>query len=162
MRGGRKFGSMPDSPRFPFVVLLGVSLALAPRLSAQASISDTLCRREADADRAIMTRDRPFLTALYADEFQHVNYIGGLADKKDEIDFFTSPNVTIGDARIDSCAARRYGDVAVATGLNIWTHAVTKGGDLSGCYRFTRVYVYRDDRWQVVASQYSKLPAGAN
>lgn len=153
---------MPDSTRFLVPILLGVSLGLTTRLSAQASISDTLCRREADADRAIMTRDRPFLTALYADEFQHVNYVGGLADKKDEIDFFTSPNVTIGDARIDSCAARRYGDVAVATGLNIWTHAGTKSGDLSGRYRFTRVYVYRDNRWQLVASQYSKLPADAS
>lgn len=126
------------------------------------SISDTLCQREADANRAIMRRDRSFLNELYADEFQHVNYIGGLADKKDEIDFFTSPNVTIGDARIDNCAARRYGDVAVATGLTIWTHAVTKSSDLSGSYRFTRVYVYRDNRWQIVASQYSKLPAGAS
>jgi hypothetical protein len=149
---------MPNSTRFLALILLGVSLVLTTRLSGQASISDTLCRREADADRAIMTRDRPFLTDLYADEFQHVNYIGGLADKKDEIDFFTSPNVTIGEARIDSCAARRYGDVAVATGLNIWTRA----GTLSGRYRFTRVYVYRDGRWQIVASQYSKLPADAS
>lgn len=149
---------MPHSTRFPTLALLGVSLVLATPLSAQMSVSDTLCQREVDADRAIMTRDRSFLTELYADEFQHVNYIGGLADKKDEIDFFTSPNVTIGDARIDSCAARRYGDVAVVTGLNIWTHAGTKSSDLSGHYRFTRVYVYRDHRWQVVASQYSKLP----
>jgi hypothetical protein len=153
---------MPHSTRFPALGLLGVSIVLAMRLSAQASISDTLCQREAYANRAIMTRDRSFLTELYADEFQHVNYIGGLADKKDEIDFFTSPNVTIGDARIDSCAARRYGDVAVATGLNIWTHAGTKSSDLSGRYRFTRVYVYRDGRWQLVASQYSRLPIGAS
>jgi ketosteroid isomerase-like protein len=142
--------------------LLGASLVLATALGAQTSVSDTLCQREADANRAIMNRDRSFLTQLYADEFQHVNYIGGLADKKDEIDFFTSPNVSIGDARIDSCTARRYGDVAVATGLTIWTHAVTKSSDLSGSYRFTRVYVYRDNRWQVVASQYSKLPAATN
>lgn len=123
-------------------------------------VEQQLCQREAEADRAYIAHDRPFLEALFADEFEHTNFKGGVANREDEITFFTSPDLSMQSATIDSCAVRTYHDVAVVTGVNTWTGALFKGADLSGSYRFTRVYVRRKKRWQVVASQFSRIGAG--
>jgi ketosteroid isomerase-like protein len=49
-----------------------------------------------------------------------------------------------------------YGNTAVATATNTmkWT---CKGQDLSGKYRFTDTWVKRSGKWQVVASQYTRV-----
>lgn len=135
-------------------------LVLVAPVRAQ-GVEQRLCQREADADRAYIAHDRAFLEALFADEFEHTNYKGGLANRADEIAFFTSPDFSMQSAAIDSCAVHAYHDVAVVTGINTWTGALFKGADLSGSYRFTRVYVKRKKRWQVVASQFSRIGTGA-
>lgn len=134
-------------------------VVLAAPVQAQ-GVEQQLCQREADADRAYIAHDRAFLEALFADEFEHTNFKGGVADRADEIAFFTSPDFSMQSGTIDSCAVHAYHDVAVVTGVNTWTGALFKGADLSGSYRFTRVYVKRKKRWQVVASQFSRIGAG--
>jgi|SRR5579863_3245735 len=116
-----------------------------------------ICQLEKDSDQAYIAHDRTFLTSLFADEFQHTNFRGGVVDKNTEVDFFTSPDFNMKAATIDSCAAHIYQRVAVVTGINTWTEAIYKGHDLSASYRFTRVYVRRKGRWQVVASHFSKI-----
>ena len=49
-----------------------------------------------------------------------------------------------------------YGDTAVVTGLNT-IKSTLNGKDTSGAYRFTDVFVKRDSRWQVVATQASSV-----
>jgi Domain of unknown function (DUF4440) len=121
------------------------------------NVSDQLCKLENDAQKAYVSHDRQFLTNLFADEFVHTNFRGGTVDKAGEIDFFTSPKLTMKAATIDQCVAREYGHAVVVTGINNWTGTIFNGNDLSGAYRFTRVYVYRKHRWQIVASQFSKV-----
>jgi len=120
-------------------------------------ITTEICKLENDANRAVIAHDRGFLAALFADEYQHTNFFGSVADKNAEVGFFTSTDFTLKSAAIANCAVHVYQNVVVATGVNTWTEASYKGRSLSGSYRFTRVYVRRKDRWQIVASHASKI-----
>jgi len=51
---------------------------------------------------------------------------------------------------------RRYGDTAVVTGTSVQA-AVSDGQPWEGRFRFTRVWVLRDGRWQMVTSHSSRL-----
>jgi hypothetical protein len=124
----------------------------------QSSITIEICKLESDVNQAVVAHDGGILTSLFADEYQHTNFFGSVADKKAEVDFFTSKDFAIKSANVTDCAVHVYQDVAVATGVNTWTEASYRGRSLSGSYRFTRVYVRREGRWQIVASHASKIP----
>ena len=49
-----------------------------------------------------------------------------------------------------------YGNAAVAVGTNT-LRGTYKGQDISGKYRFTDTWVNRNGKWQVVASEYTKV-----
>ena len=51
---------------------------------------------------------------------------------------------------------RIYGEAAVITGRST-IKAKVKGQDVSGEYRFTDVWIRRDDRSQAVASQVTRI-----
>jgi hypothetical protein len=123
----------------------------------QSRITTEICKLENEADRAVVAHDHGFLSTLFANEYQHTNFVGSVADKKAEVDFFTSADFTLKNATIANCTVHVYQDVAVATGVNTWIEASYRGRNLSGSYRFTRVYVRRKGRWQIVASHASKI-----
>ncbi len=154
----RRFRSSCGSiAAFAAGILLLFFLASCESAFAHDDVSDELCKLENDADKAYIAHDRHFLSNLFADEFVHTNYRGGTVDKASEIDFFTSPKLTMKAAVVDHCTARKYGRLAVVTGINNWTDTFSNGNDLSGPYRFTRVYIHRQRRWQIVASHFSKI-----
>lgn len=123
----------------------------------QDRITIEICKLESDVNQAVVAHDGGILTSLFGDEYQHTNFFGSVADKKAEVDFFTSTDFTIKSANITDCTVHVYDDVAVATGVNTWTDASYRGRSLSGSYRFTRVYVRRKGHWQIVASHASKI-----
>lgn len=140
-----------------FIIALMLGFALCGSAFAHGDSTAQLCQLENDADKAYISHDRQFLSNLFADEFVHTNFRGGTVDKAAELDFFASPKLTMKAAVVDHCTARKYGNVAVVTGINTWTDTIFNGSDLSGAYRFTRVYVHRQRRWQIVASHFSKI-----
>ena len=56
----------------------------------------------------------------------------------------------------DDLRIRLYGEAAVATG-RIVEKGEMKGRDISGRHRFTRVFVKRQGRWQMVATQVTPI-----
>jgi hypothetical protein len=146
-----------DRIAFFKVVTMLFCFASVATAFARDNVSDQLCKLENDADKAYMAHDRQFLSNLFADEFVHTNFRGGTVDKAAEIDFFMSPKLVMKAAVVDHCMARKYGHTAVVTGINTWTDTFSNGNDLGGAYRFTRVYVQRHRRWQIVASHFSKI-----
>jgi ketosteroid isomerase-like protein len=72
------------------------------------------------------------------------------------------PLCTLGEYRLQSFTltdqkVHVYGHTAVVTGLFTQT-ATFKDKDIGGAARHTIVFVKRDDRWQVVASQFTDVP----
>jgi ketosteroid isomerase-like protein len=64
-----------------------------------------------------------------------------------DIESFSFPSIDV----------RRYGDVAVAI-VEYRQEAIYQGARRSGNFLITDVWVYRDDRWQVVARSSIRLP----
>jgi Domain of unknown function (DUF4440) len=82
---------------------------------------------------------------------------GGVADKRQILASFGSG----GDRQVTSYRRqddqlRRYGDVAVLT-YRYQSTETYKGKDSGGDYRVTRILIKRDERWQMVGGQETKI-----
>jgi proline iminopeptidase len=148
-----------DAPQILFPAIDTFLSGQWPAEAVHPSMLVDVCEMEGDLARAEVRHDRQELEALYADEYQHTNYVGGIGYRAAELAFYTNGDLTLGSARIPTCRSHLYGDVAVASGIDVWNDATFRGRSLSGTYRFTRVYVRRDDRWEIVASHASKVPS---
>jgi len=143
---------MVDQPaRFDSVV--SAFLATENRGASAADI----CQVERDIDAAVVGRDRAALGHAFADEYEHIDFLGGVTPRDGELAFLTSGELIVKGAATDRCQVQSYGNLAVATGITIWTGATFRGVDLSGSYRFSRVYAMRSGRWQIVESHASKI-----
>jgi ketosteroid isomerase-like protein len=58
---------------------------------------------------------------------------------------------------VDDLRVRVYGDTAVVTGRSTPRGRDARGQEMHGRYRFLRVWVKRDGRWQVVAFQGTRI-----
>ena len=58
---------------------------------------------------------------------------------------------------VDDLAVRIYGETAVVTGRSTPKGRNAKGEPIRGQYRFLRVWVKRDGRWQAVAFQGTRI-----
>lgn len=98
---------------------------------------------------AIKERDRKTLETLYANDFTHTHASGQVDDKTKRIAALVSGDLTIESAKVDEINIRFYGKrTAVAVGQS--TIDPTK-------YRWTLVYVKSKNRWQIAASQATRL-----
>jgi non-heme chloroperoxidase len=123
-----------------------------------ASAAD-VCQIENDVDAAVVNRDRDALSHAFADEYEHIDFRGGTTPRAGELTFLTAGELIVKGASTDGCRVQFLGDLAIATGITNWTGATYRGVDLSGSYRFSRVYAMRSGHWQIVESHASKIAA---
>jgi ketosteroid isomerase-like protein len=106
--------------------------------------------------KAWVAADAATLDRIHADDYVAVNNIGTLNPKSSVI-----ADVRAGLFRYQSMehrdlSFRVYGDTVVVVGVT-----VNKGNrgerDVSGTFRYTRVWVKRRGIWQVVLSQYTRI-----
>jgi ketosteroid isomerase-like protein len=100
-------------------------------------------------------RDTAFLERYLSDDYVSTFPDGTVLDKKGEIESVKSGAVAFTEIPSEM-KVRIYGETAVITGRST-IKAKVKGQDLSGEYRFTHVWIKRSDRWQVVASQVTRI-----
>ena len=68
------------------------------------------------------------------------------------------PGATRYDAfELDELAVRVYSDTAVATGRSTPKGTTAKGEPITGQFRFLRVWVKRQGRWQAVAFEGTRI-----
>jgi hypothetical protein len=109
-----------------------------------------IARRYFDARLA---NDTAAVVGLLAADYTGINSSGVMGDRASAMRL--PMNVTPTGQRIvafahDSVQVRVYGTSAVMTGIRI-PHG--PGGPMGGGVRFMLVFVHRDGRWQIVASQ---------
>ena len=113
-------------------------------------------RLERDNNRARMTADRRTLENLYADEFAGVNARGGATTKAQIVSFYTQ---TTEDAaklhETDQTDIRIFGETAIVKARLKYQY---RADDDIQWLRYTRVYIFRDNRWQVVAEHFCFIP----
>jgi ketosteroid isomerase-like protein len=114
--------------------------------------------------KAVVRGDREFFDRNLADDFTHTSHTGAfktraqwMAESKFS-DARQEPGATRYDAfEVDQLAVRVYGDTAVVTGRSTPKGTTAKGGPITGQFRFLRVWVKRQGRWQAVAFQGTRI-----
>jgi|SRR5690349_2262575 Domain of unknown function (DUF4440) len=129
-------------------VLLAAAVQASPADPAIAQFREMAQKLAA----AYLTGDRAFVDALLTDDWTSTDYRGRIWTKANVLAMFDGPRPPMTKAEIDVDGVRLLGDVAVVTGRSVSAGRVD-GQDITITQRFTDIYVRRDGRWRVVASQ---------
>jgi ketosteroid isomerase-like protein len=101
--------------------------------------------------------DRAALEDLLASDYQGHDPAGRPQDRAGVIGAFTDGSVRVTRQRQGQLSARVIGDVGLVAGVN-----ALEGEERSARFdfrlRFLEVYAWRDERWQLIASQTTYLP----
>jgi ketosteroid isomerase-like protein len=93
---------------------------------------------------------------LLADDYLGISANGTLDTKADELTRRRSGSLHITQLDLSDIKVRIYGDTAVVTSK---ADLVGKNGDrdISGRYRYTRVYSNKDGQWRIVSFEASRI-----
>jgi len=146
--------------RIPLLGLLVVAVLLTGCVSPGSGVmSDPVTAlRQLDQERiqAQIGADAAALDRLYAEDFIGIGPSGTVRTKAQVIADFKSGSLRFQSITTDDVQWRVYGDTAVETG-----RSTMNGEDRSKTVprdnRFTRVWVKRQGRWQLVTNHYSLL-----
>lgn len=132
-------------------MLLVAFLLQAPVGSAKADADQgTLAQLEADWNAAHLRGDAAALDRLFADDLVVVVPGMRVMTKADALGMFTSGRMTFDRYETSETKFRVYDATAIVTGRLRRTRVI-KGATVDDDWRFTKVYIRRADRWQVVS-----------
>ena len=136
---------------FLVVWILASSFSQMPATSRQES-ADTkeLGRLEKVWNEAQLNGNLDALDRLWANDLVVTVPNMPVTDKNESLEFVRSGKLKFQIYRTSDIRIRVYGDAAVVTGQLERTRASNRG-EFEDDWRFTKVYVRRDGRWQVVA-----------
>ncbi len=149
---------LPTVGRLSLVVVL--LFVLNPRAQAGFPHKDNAHKEieglEQDWRTAQLSNNVTEADRLLADDYLGINANGTLETKADELSRRRSGDFHISQLELSDIKVRIYGDTAVVTSK---AELMGKNGDrdISGRYRYTRVYSNRDGQWRIVSFEASKI-----
>lgn len=142
--------------------LLLTLIAIVPATSTLATtaedqaVIDHIKKLENDRIQAGVHKDVAWVASATADEYVQIDWEGKVLDKKAMLARIGSSNIQLQSNAVDEIDVKVYGEVAVVAG-QATRKGVMDGKDISSSVRFTRVYIKRDGRWQVVQFQQTRV-----
>lgn len=113
---------------------------------------------EAKLNEAIVRADLRFFDRVFAADFTHTNHTGAFRTKAEWLaNHKPGAKSPYESFDTEDLAVRLYGDTAVVTGRSIPKGKDSMGQAITGQFRFNRVWVKRDGRWQVVSFQGTRI-----
>lgn len=103
---------------------------------------------------AMLSSDVSILDELIADDLVWTMHTGQVVDKQFDLDAHRSGIFKFTKLDISDRQIHPYGDCVVVT-LKAEIAGILNGDAFSETYRFTRVWVQRQNRWQIVAGHVS-------
>jgi ketosteroid isomerase-like protein len=98
-----------------------------------------------------------FLEQIFADDIVVGSAMGDVLNKTQILTRMKSPDHKINELRSDDVQVRVYGNVVVTT-EHTTLRGTDKGRAFGGEFRFVRVFVKQNGKWQVVLTQATPLP----
>ena len=136
------------------------SIALAQEQSARTnqnrSVEQVIRQLDHERIQAQIGANAVALDRIYADDFIGIGPSGTVRTKPQVISDFTSGNLKFQSITTEDVRVRVYGNTAVETGRSTMI-GQDRGKAVPRDNRFTRVWVERQHRWQLVANHYSLL-----
>lgn len=111
---------------------------------------------EDDLRQAMLTSDVAVLDELIADDLVFTMHTGLVINKQDDLEAHRSGIVKFTKIEISDRQIHDYGDCVVVT-LKAEAAGAVNHEAFSATYRFTRVWVQRQNRWQIVAGHVSQV-----
>ena len=146
-----------------FCLLAVVSAVAAPRVQSQSVRSDQqiLIQLERDWDAAFHRKDVSFIEKVLADEFVVTYSDGTRGDRKKELALAAAFDQQIDSSTLEDFIIKIYSDTAVVWFTQELLGPI-QGRPVAMTFKYVDVFVFRDGRWQCVASQSTKVPAATN
>jgi ketosteroid isomerase-like protein len=120
------------------------------------SDQDILMQLEHDWDAAFHRHDVAFIETLLAEEFVATYDNGVRGDKARELELAADRGQQIESSRLDEFIVKTYRDTAVVW-FSLHLVGTSQGRPLEMTLRYTDTWVFREGRWQCVASQSTRL-----
>jgi ketosteroid isomerase-like protein len=136
--------------------LLSLYLAAGQQTSRANSAEDQIKKLEQDWAQAFVKEGAVSVDQYEADDIVTTDPSGRVTGKAEDTTDLSSGDYKIQSEELSDLQVHVYGNTAVASATNTMK-GTYKGQDLSGKYRFTDTWVKRGGKWQVVASQYTKV-----
>jgi len=135
---------------------LSLSLAVAQKSSKTSGVEDDIKKLEQNWAQATIKQGAAAVDQYEADDIVDTDPSGRVTDKaQDKVDL-NSGDLKFQSMELSDMTVHVYGNTAVAAGTNT-LNGTYKGQDISGKYRFTDTWVKRNGKWQVAATQSTKL-----
>ncbi len=124
--------------------------------SAGGSVADQIKKMENDWAQATLKGGAAAVDQFEADDITSTDPSGRVTTKSEDKEALSSGDMKFESIELSDLKVQVYGNAAVATGTNT-LKGTYKGQDISGKYRYTDTWVKRNGKWQVVASQGTKI-----
>jgi len=128
-------------------------LAAAPSTAEEKSIREL----EDRLNVAVVQGDVATFDRLFADDFTHTSRDGHFRTRAEWMKGRVQGKTNYVSFDVDNLQIRIFGETAVVTGLSKPSWREQDGSLASGQFRFLRVWVKRDGRWQAVAFQATRI-----
>ena len=142
------------------LILLSTSDARAQSTPPGSSeqIKSDLIRIEQEIGQANLDCDYKYFDRIEGEDFLFTDANGGLTDKKQDMAGEKDCRKHEGKYEVMEPLVRIYGNTAVVTGQVTTTANNKEGKSVVRKSRFTDVFVWRHERWELVAGQSSRIP----
>jgi ketosteroid isomerase-like protein len=139
------------------VILLVAAIGAMSLSRAQADEKDNkrieeVKKLDARLSEAIVKGDTALIERHTADDYMVIDATGHVWNRKQNLEALANKTLTFESMKDSDVKVHFYGDAAVVTGLSE-VKGKTKTHDINGEYRYTRVYILHDGRWQCVSEQ---------
>ena len=136
--------------------LFGVSFSAGQEMSKAGGVEDQIKKLEMDFAQAVVKDGAAAVDKYEADDIFDTDPGGRVTDKAQDKSDLSSGDLKFQSLELSDIKVHVYGNVAVAVG-NTVVKGSYKGQDISAKYRFTDTWVKRKGKWQLAASQGTKI-----
>ena len=137
-------------------LLFATLLCIHPMAAAAVKVGQVLMQTEQRLVDSLVRGDAaPFQSSL-ASTFVFVAPDGSLQDRAGFVADLTNGNLKMASSTNADMTVRQYGDTAIVTYAST-DRGTYKGKDISGHYRWTDVFVKQHGKWQIVATQGTRI-----
>jgi Domain of unknown function (DUF4440) len=144
------------------VLVLVLAVSSAP-ISARATCTlpsltliEELKKAESDLSTALIRRDKLWVGHLLADESKIIEPDGSLHDKNGLIEEFNNKSLKFDVLSPQEVEVQVYGEIGVVSG-KLTAEWERSGHENFGTFRFTDVFIRRNDHWQLVTRQLTDI-----
>ena len=150
-------------PRWAMAAVLSIAVGAIPLFAGGLSLAQKhesrheIDQLEDEWRNAVLNSDAKAMDSLLADDYMAITPAGTLRSREEALANMRSGNEHFTSLTITDRKVRFYGTTAIVTSLAT-IQASTSGGQVTGDYRYTHVYVRNaQGQWKLVSSEASHV-----